>query len=132
MAGDLVCFTSERRVCYWNLVRRKSKETNKEHVVQRQTMNLTKNIDHYRPAVYTKNDSCDFFVFSLPYGYYIDDSCFVYRCVRYNGGYLPQNDPIGLFTHELYCNYRKTYTWLFSSYRRRTEGSTSVLLACAL
>jgi len=54
------------------------KQGDKEHVVQRQIMKLTKNIDQYRPAVYTKNHSRSFVVLAHPYGYYIDDSCFVY------------------------------------------------------
>lgn len=95
-------------------------------------MKLTKNIDQYRPAVYTKNHSRSFVVLAHPYGYYIDDSCFVYWCVRYNGGCLSHNEPIGLFSHELYCNYRKTYTAHFSSWRRHTENNFSVLLVCAL
>jgi hypothetical protein len=59
-------------------VRRKNKQKNKEHVVQRQIMKITKNIDQYRPAVYTKKHACGFVVIVLPYGYYTDDSCYVY------------------------------------------------------
>jgi hypothetical protein len=78
MAGDIVCFNSERRIWYWSLVRRKSEQKNKEHVVQKQIIKLTKNVYKYSPAVCTKNRACGFVVLAHPYGYYIDDSCFVY------------------------------------------------------
>jgi hypothetical protein len=110
MAGDMVCFNSERRVWYWKLVRRKSKQNNKEHVVQRQIIKLTKNIDHYRPAVCTKNHACRFVVLLIHM-----DTILVIHVLFIGVSYKTVGAFSIMFTHELYCNYRKTYASHFFS-----------------